>query len=55
MYDQEATNVEGLTWEEWSYAAGLSPDFVLAPSTEVLYERRNAWRAGEDPTEWRVS
>ena len=38
-------NKEGLTWAEWSAAAGLPP------TAEAAF----AWRAGEDPTEWRAS
>jgi hypothetical protein len=41
-----ATNREGLTWDEWRAAAGtggLTTAKLLA-----------AWRAGEDPTEYRV-
>lgn len=37
------TNPEGLTLEEWMYAA--APGSVLV----------KAWRAGEDPAEWRSS
>jgi len=47
-------NYEGLTWEEWAYAAAIPPEFGLAPSVAQLYEWRNAWKAGEDPTEWRT-
>jgi len=54
------TNVEGLTWEEWAYAAGVeptTPGYVFAYGYSYPYdpqrELRRAWKAGEDPTDWR--
>jgi hypothetical protein len=38
--DAEETNADGLTFEEWTNAAGTANE--------------TAWRAGEDPTEYRV-
>lgn len=48
------TNAEGLTWPEWAYAAGVPPEFGLAPTLDALYAWRSAWRTGEDPSEWRA-
>jgi hypothetical protein len=39
-------NAEGLTIDEWLAAAGRT-------STESQYDLRAAWRAGEDPTEYK--
>lgn len=47
---REPTNYEGLTWEEWKYAAGVG----------TVYGDRRQWAAflewcnGVDPTEWRA-
>jgi hypothetical protein len=42
------TNAEGLTFQEWFAATGRN-------DTASPYDLRAAWRAGEDPTEYRVS
>ena len=42
----EATNKEGLTWPEWSAAAGLEDG-----QWSKIYH--NAWLYGEDPADWR--
>lgn len=41
-----ATNAEGLTWPEWKAAAG--------GSTVGTAEGMKAWKAGEDPSDWRA-
>ena len=56
----EPLNAEGLTWEEWAYAAGAPPKTQGSVTIGgVVYpvdydaRRRRAWADGEDPTEWR--
>lgn len=44
MPDGSTKNAQGLTWLEWKRAAA-------APSG---IKQRRAWRAGQDPTDWRV-
>lgn len=59
------TNVEGLTWSEWAYAAGVEePPLRHVGSGTASHDargyawlyptERRAWRAGEDPTDWRA-
>ncbi len=53
-------NCEGMTWAEWAYAASVVgndyPDHDTLDLERVSKNRslRKAWRAGEDPTEWRA-
>lgn len=47
-----ATNRSGLTFAEWCYAAGSDPNELDAKSRAEL---RAAWRADEDPAEYRLS
>lgn len=56
----EEINREGLTWEEWAYAAGVeptSPGRVTVGSVaypfDPQHKERRAWLQGEDPTDWR--
>lgn len=49
------TNSEGLTWEEWARAAWQPDSFGMYETLQKLYDARNGWRGGEDPTEWRAS
>jgi hypothetical protein len=37
-----------MTWLEWSRAAGITH------LTENYESAKRAWRAGEDPTDWRA-
>jgi hypothetical protein len=41
-------NSEGLTWEEWKNAVGIS-------GAQVWPKHKEAWRQGEDPSDWRAS
>lgn len=50
-------NREGLTWDEWAYAAG-SPELGFCQPTVIEGRAKYpvlfpAWEAGEDPTEYR--
>lgn len=54
-------NAEGMTWEEWAYAAGVQPEPILSVPLyghnyplDPLREKRAAWRIGEDPSEYRT-
>jgi hypothetical protein len=61
-------NKEGMTWEEWAYAAAIPEPTHTMPNTSWIHWRghdspgysrhfrkeRRAWRLGEDPTEWRA-
>lgn len=48
-YDlDKGTNVEGLSFREWLLASGYQSQQELAPK-----RLRDAWNAGEDPTEYR--
>lgn len=44
------TNREGLTWTEWARAAGVDPRRATSTSRSA----RKSWRAGVDPSEFRV-
>jgi hypothetical protein len=50
-------NREGLTWPEWTRAAGieLRPCSFSETSEGQLAAFRQAWLDGEDPTEWRAA
>lgn len=43
-------NDEGLTYEEWLSAAGVGSH----SSSDVVTAAYEAWKDGEDPTEWRA-
>lgn len=50
-------NANGLTWPQWFYAAGFKSYSVDANWTPVLSEHDSlfdAWKAGEDPSDWRA-
>jgi len=46
----EAVNFQGLTFNEWCDAAGVT----RPANTYTLIACRQAWRVGEDPTEWKA-
>lgn len=63
------TNCEGLTWDEWAYAAAIPEptwdmrctarfsngyDHWQAGYSQHFRKEREAWRGGEDPTDWRA-
>jgi hypothetical protein len=56
-------NREGMTWNEWAAAAALpmhrvyDREFSIGEGWPPRFYRkqRKAWRAGEDPTEWRAA
>lgn len=64
-------NKEGLTWEEWAYAAAIPEPIyqqgvgfeggvvrfshALRGYRNRFRKERKAWRNGEDPTEWKAN
>lgn len=54
----EHTNREGLTFEEWVCAAGVAAwrySYTVDNKSGYYSPKvRAAWKAGEDPTEWRA-
>lgn len=51
-------NKEGLTWEEWATAAFLpwpGGDWLYGHPAHLFRKERRAWRAGEDPCDWRAA
>jgi hypothetical protein len=46
-------NKEGLTFAEWRHAAGYTITDGISPYQ--WRELRRAWKAGEDPTEYRAA
>jgi hypothetical protein len=46
-------NREGLTFAEWLAAAGVRGDYLVA--VDLALALHDAWRAGEDPTDWRAA
>lgn len=61
MRDKTTMNGEGMTWEEWACAATIPYRGIYTGHTHIAIhfpaalfrKERRAWRAGEDPTEWR--
>lgn len=70
--DNDPKNVEGMTWPEWAYAAGVREPHIrgIGLSVDGLFhgashhwrgyrdrfpKERKAWKAGEDPSEWRAA
>lgn len=45
-------NSEGLTWDEWARAAGLERPPL---ETTLPFPEYEAWKRGEDPTEYRAA
>jgi len=44
-------NHEGLSWNEWRYATGRNFD---EEGQRALFDARQGWQKGEDPTEWKL-
>lgn len=49
----EDVNEYGLTWDDWSSAAGLPPTDMGYAAPRHYPRERQAWMRGEDPTDWR--
>jgi len=51
--DFDFPNREGLSWTEWLQAAGYDLS-TIRPGADLTVALIDAWKAGEDPCEYRV-